>query len=116
MITLKYVLSIPDFQSIMLPLIELTGDGKEHKLSDAIDRLATNQFHLTDTERKELLPSGKQSKFANRVGWAGTYLKKAGLLMELLRKIDSVWMRFISKQNAGITLSVGRKFNSLSVP
>jgi restriction system protein len=83
MITLEYVLSfsmsIPDFQSIMLPLIELTGDGKEHKLSETIDRLATH-FQLTDTERKELLPSGKQARFDNRVGWAVTYLKKAGLL------------------------------------
>ena len=64
----------------MLPLLEFAGDGKEHKLSDAIEHLATTHFHLTDTERKELLPSGKQSKFANRVGWAGTYLKKAELL------------------------------------
>ncbi len=83
MITLEYVLafpmSIPDFQSIMLPLIELASDGKEHKLSETIAHLAAH-FNLTDTERKELLPSGKQARFDNRVGWAVTYLKKAGLL------------------------------------
>ena len=73
-------MSIPDFQTIMLPLLELASDGKEHKLSAAIEHLATNQFHLTEAERKELLPSGKQARFANRVGWACTYLKKAGLL------------------------------------
>jgi restriction system protein len=72
-------MSIPDFQTIMLPLLELASDGKEHKLSDAIEYLATH-FDLTDTERQELLPSGKQARFANRVGWACTYLKKAGLL------------------------------------
>jgi restriction system protein len=72
-------MSIPDFQAIMLPLIELTGDGKEHKLSDAISYLAAH-FNLSDTERRELLPSGKQARFDNRVGWACTYLKKAGLL------------------------------------
>jgi restriction system protein len=74
-------MSIPDFQSIMLPLLELASDSKEHKLSDAIEHLAAHDFKLTDTERKEPLPSGKQSRFANRVGWACTYLKKAGLLI-----------------------------------
>jgi restriction system protein len=73
-------MSIPDFQSIMLPLLELASDSKEHKLSDAIEHLAAHDFKLTDTERKELLPSGKQSRFANRVGWACTHFKKAGLL------------------------------------
>ncbi|WP_309742221.1 MULTISPECIES: restriction endonuclease [unclassified Chamaesiphon] len=73
-------MSIPDFQSIMLPLIELASDGKEHKLSETIEHLAATHFNLTDTERKELLPSGKQARFDNRVGWAVTYLKKAGLL------------------------------------
>lgn len=72
-------MSIPDFQTVMLPLLELAGNGKEYKLSEAIEHLAT-YFNLTDTERKELLPSGKQARFANRVGWACTYLKKAGLL------------------------------------
>jgi restriction system protein len=65
-------MSIPDFQTIMLPFFELASDGKEHKLSDAIEHLATTQFHLTEAERKELLPSGKQARFANRVGWACT--------------------------------------------
>jgi restriction system protein len=72
-------MSIPDFQSIMLPLLELASDGKEYKLAEAIELLATH-FNLTDTEHQELLPSGKQARFANRVGWATTYLKKAGLL------------------------------------
>ena len=63
----------------MLPLLELASDGKEHKLSDAISSLAIH-FNLSDPERRELLPSGKQARFDNRVGWAGTYLKKAGLL------------------------------------
>jgi restriction endonuclease Mrr len=56
----------------MLPSLELASDGKEHKLSDAIEHPATTQFHLTEAERKELLPSGKQARFANRVGWACT--------------------------------------------
>jgi restriction system protein len=72
-------MSIPDFQTIMLPLLELSSDGKEHKLSDAIEHLAIH-FSLPEAERKELLPSGKQARLDNRVGWACTYLKKAGLL------------------------------------
>ena len=70
---------IPDFQSIMLPLLTFAGDGKEHSLREAIEVLA-QQFALTPEERAELLPSGRQEVFVNRVGWASTYLRKAGLL------------------------------------
>ncbi|MGF1601195.1 MAG: restriction endonuclease [Thermosynechococcaceae cyanobacterium] len=72
-------MSIPDYQSIMLPLLQLTGDGKMHKLHDAIESLAQH-FRLSDQEKTELLPSGKQPIFDNRLGWARTYMKKAGLL------------------------------------
>jgi restriction system protein len=72
-------MSIPDYQTIMLPLLKLTSDKKEHKVGDLIQALAI-QFKLTDNERKELLPSGQTFVFGSRVGWARTYLKKAGLL------------------------------------
>jgi len=71
--------SIPDYQAIMLPFMRALADGEEHSLGELIDSLAS-EFGLTDQERNELLPSGSQLRFANRVGWAGTYLKKAGLL------------------------------------
>jgi restriction system protein len=70
---------IPDFQTVMLPLLEHVKDGREHTLREAIDALAV-RFKLTDEERRELLPSGLQRTFDNRVGWARTYMKKAGLL------------------------------------
>jgi restriction system protein len=70
---------IPDFQSIMLPLLEITGDKKEHTLQEIRESLA-NQFHLSDEERSKILSKSKQPVFSNRVGWARTYLKKAGLL------------------------------------
>ncbi len=70
---------IPDFQSTMLPLLRLAKDGGEHTLREVIESLA-EQFALTPAERRELLPSGRQPTFDNRVGWATTYLKKAGLL------------------------------------
>ncbi len=63
----------------MLPLLKLVSDRQEHKHRDLIENLAT-EFQVTDEERKELLASGNQAIFDNRVGWAKTYLKKAGLL------------------------------------
>jgi restriction system protein len=71
-------MAIPDYQSVMLPLLSCAADGKEHQVREAINNLA-DQFQLTDGERKELLPSGN-AVFDNRVYWARTYLKKAGLL------------------------------------
>lgn len=72
-------MAIPDFQSIMLPLLKLLEDKQEHSLREAIDKLS-DIFSLTEGERKELLPSGLQAIFENRVGWARTHLKKACLL------------------------------------
>jgi len=70
---------VPDYQSIMLPLLRLAGDGRDHSLSQARGVLA-DEFGLTEQERRELLPSGRQATFDNRVAWARTYLKKARLL------------------------------------
>ena len=72
-------MAIPDYQSLMLPVLQLAGDQHEHSLQEAIESLA-KRFNLSNGERKELLPSGRQAIFDNRVGWARTYLKKAGLL------------------------------------
>lgn len=72
-------MTVPDYQSVMLPLLKALGDGEEHGLHEVIKTLA-DQFELTDEERRELLPSGRQAKFDNRVAWARTYMKKAGLL------------------------------------
>ena len=70
---------IPDFQSVMVPLLQLMSDGKERRHADLLTELAT-QFNLTDDEKRELLPSGRYPKFENRVRWAKWYLTKAGLL------------------------------------
>src|SRR5271157_4932072 len=72
-------MAIPDYQTCMLHLLRLASDGTEHTLKDAVAALA-DTFKLTEAERAELLPSGQQAVFNNRVGWASTYLKKAGLL------------------------------------
>ncbi|MBN1643176.1 MAG: restriction endonuclease [Anaerolineae bacterium] len=70
---------IPNYEALMLPLMRLASDGEEHSMREGIDVLA-EQFRLSDQQLRELLPSGRQTTFENRVGWAKTYLKKAGLL------------------------------------
>ena len=72
-------MAIPDFQSLMLPLLKLMQDGQERIQSDIRDALA-QQFSVSYAERSELLASGRQGRFNNRVGWAKSYLVMAGLL------------------------------------
>ena len=72
-------MAIPDYQTIMLPLLKFVADQKEHSVHEAV-KFLTNEFNLSDDDRKEMLPSGQQEVFLNRVGWARTYMKKAGLL------------------------------------
>jgi restriction system protein len=72
-------MTIPGFQSLMLPILLLACDQKEHSLRNTIEILA-QKFILTEQERTELLPSGRQSRFDNRVGWAVTFMRKAGLI------------------------------------
>ena len=68
----------------MLPLLKQFGDGKEHSLHETLDKL-TQIFSLSEQDLNELLPSGKQTTFYNRVGWARTYFTKSGLL-EMTRR------------------------------
>jgi restriction system protein len=70
---------IPDYQSLMLPLLKLSSDRQERRVSDVVAQLGT-ELRLTDAERAEMLPSGRQPIFNNRVHWAKTYLTQAGLL------------------------------------
>ena len=75
---------IPDYQSLMRPLLAFGSDGSEKNINDAINGIA-NQLGLTEDERHQLLPSGKQAIFANRVHWARTYLDKAGAIKRTRR-------------------------------
>lgn len=74
---------IPDYQTLMKPVLQLAENG-EVKISDAVVELE-KAFQLSDEEQAELLPSGKQTRFANRVHWARSYLKQAGLLRNTRR-------------------------------
>ena len=70
---------IPDFQTVMRPVLEVVRDGVPHALSQVREDVA-NSFGLTEDERRERITSGTQTTINNRVGWARTYLNKAGLL------------------------------------
>lgn len=85
-------MAIPDFQTVMLPLMRHCQDGQEHSISDTVDALAKH-FKLTDEERKALLPSGVQEVFRNRVAWAKSHLKMAGILANPRRGIYQITPR-----------------------
>jgi restriction system protein len=72
-------MAIPDYQQVMLPLLQLLANDREHGLPDYVDAMA-DHFKLTSNERQEMLPSGRQTTVRSRVGWAATYLSKAGLI------------------------------------
>lgn len=77
-------MAIPNYQAIMLPLLKMVRDKKEHSIREAINYIA-DLFKLSKGERREVLPSGHSYIIDNRVGWARTYLKKAGLLEDTRR-------------------------------
>lgn len=105
-------MTIPDYQSIMLPLLKFAGDNQEHTIREAIDHIADG-FKLTEQDRKEVLPSGSQYIIDNRVGWARTYLKKAGLLESPKRsyfKITPLGLDVLKKNPPAINVKFLEQF------
>lgn len=105
-------MAIPDYQTCMLPLLQHVSDGHEHFVREVYESLAI-QFELTPSEISELLPSGKQAIFHNRVGWANSYLKKAGLLDSPRRgviKISSRGVDVLSKKPTRIDVKYLEQF------
>lgn len=80
---------IPDFQSLMRPLLAAHNDGEEHINRNLVSELA-DQFELTENERREMLPSGGARLFDNRVGWAKTHISQAGLLESPRRAVSVI--------------------------
>jgi restriction system protein len=105
-------MAIPDFQSIMLPLLKVCADGQEHTNREAIDALA-KEFGLTEDEQKQLLPSGQQCVFDNRVAWARAHMKMAGLVENTRRGIFRITKRgshLLKKSPLQINLRILREF------
>lgn len=104
---------IPDYQSCMLPLLRFASDEQEHSLRDSIENLALH-FSLSEAEQSELLPSGQQFTFTNRVGWAATYMKKAGLLAPTRRshfKITPRGLEVLQENPSHINVKFLKRFS-----
>jgi restriction system protein len=72
-------MAVPDFQSMMLPMLTFLSDGQEHVAREVEDNLVV-QMGLTEDDRNEMLPSGRSRRLRNRIAWAKAHLKAAGLL------------------------------------
>jgi restriction system protein len=82
-------MAIPDFQAFMLPFLRALEDGNVHTLQ-ALYLSLSDELNLSEEDKLELLPSGKQKVFHGRIGWARTYLKKAGLLDTVKRGVFKI--------------------------
>lgn len=82
-------MAIPDYQTLMLPVLLETADGNEHQIKEIVAALINN-FDMSEEEKTQLLPSGTAHVFASRVGWAKTYLKQAGLLQSPRRGVFQI--------------------------
>lgn len=103
---------IPDFQTIMLPLLEYFVDNKEHSTSEIVEHIS-NTFSLSEEQRNQLLPSGTQATIYNRVIWAKTYLKKAGLIESIGRSLFKISKRghdVLEKKPKKITIKYLEQF------
>lgn len=106
-------MAIPDYQAFMLPLLNYSADNQEHSINEAIEALS-KQFKITEEERKLLLPSGTQYIVDNRIGWAKTYLTKAGLLESTKRgffKITQRGLDFLKTKPKEINVTVLMQFD-----
>ena len=107
-----FALAVPDYQSLMLPLLRIGSDEEVHAMGDVTELLA-KEFKLTHHDRNLLLPSGRQTVFDNRVGWARTYLLKAGLLASAGRariRITERGLEVLKKDPSRIDVKFLRQF------
>ena len=105
-------MAIPDYQTIMLPLLEVAGDNEVHRVRDAVDDLA-ERFKLTEEEKQQLMPDGRRPRFKYNVAWSRTYLKKAGLLEDPRRgefRITQRGRTVLAGKPAGIDTRLLQKF------
>jgi restriction system protein len=106
-------MAIPDYQSVMLPLLRFAAEKKDETTTGEVVGALSKEFGLTDEDLRELLPSGIQSTFINRVGWASTYMKKAGLLEATRRgyfRITSRGQELLRKQPESINVKLLKQY------
>lgn len=106
-------MAIPDFQSIMRPMLEHLADGKVHRNRETNEFLAEH-FQLSEEELSEMLPSGYAKLFDNRIGWAKTHLKGAGLIESPARakyRITQRGLDALSQSEIQINLAYLKQFD-----
>jgi restriction system protein len=106
-------MAIPDYQSVMLPLLRFAAEKKDETSTGEVVEVLSKEFGLTDEDLRELLPSGIQFTFVNRVGWASTYMKKAGLLEATRRgyfRITSRGQELLRKQPKAINVKLLKQY------
>ena len=109
-------MAIPTYEECMLPLMKIAEDGGEHLFREATDTLI-NHFNLTEKEKQELLPSGSAFVINNRIGWARTYLTKAGLLLKTRRgyfQISEEGKKFLQKNPTHINTKMLKEYDSFN--
>lgn len=102
-------MAVPGYQDFMYPFLKQLEDRKEYNLQDLYIILATH-FKLTEEDVAEILPSGKQTLLVNRVGWARTYLKKAGLIKGVKRAVFQITDEGLKVLNDSSINRIDRKF------
>src|SRR4051794_35700045 len=103
---------IPDFQSLMLPLLEALSEGQEQPIHEVTDRLA-DRFALTEEERRQKLTSGNNRVFVNRVAWAKAHLKAAGLIDNPSRgkvRISAEGRRLLASRPGKVNVALLRRY------
>lgn len=101
-------MAIPDFQTLMLPVLQLLSDGEVRRTVPDITDPIAEQFHLTPEDHQRMLLSGSQSTFVNRTHWAVTYLSKAGLLSRPARgrvQITDLGREALAKKPAKVNIA-----------
>ena len=105
-------MAIPDFQTLMLPLLKFTRDDVEHNAREAIESISV-EFSLSPEERREPLPSRRALLFDNRLAWALFHMKKAGLLESPRRGLFRITPRgkeLLTKKPTVINLKLLEQF------
>lgn len=102
-------MAVPGYQDFMYPFLKQLEDGKEYRLQDLYVLLA-NHFNLTDEDISEKLPSGKQTVLVNRVGWARTYLNRAGLIKVAKRAVFQITEEGLNVIKNPTLTRIDRKF------
>lgn len=105
-------MSVPDFQTLMLPFLRLAQDQREHSTSDVINSLS-NHYGLSDEEITEKIPSGYQTKLNNRISWISVHFQRAGLIEKTRRGVYKITARgndLLSQNPVKIDLNTLKQF------